>query len=157
GKTACRPRPPALGVGPGNAPAWICHDAELDSAARAIVTSKSFDNGLICGAEHNLVVDAQVVAPFTEALVNQGAAILTAEEAARFKKAAIDPRHQVLRSDLLGRPASTIAARVGIHRPYAERLLVIEANISELEGPYAAEKLAPVLSMFTASDETQGL
>src|SRR4029434_1807183 len=78
-------------------------------------------------------------------------------EAARFKKAAIDPRHQVLRSDLLGRPASTIAARVGIHRPYAERLLVIEANISELEGPYAAEKLAPVLSMFTASDETQGL
>jgi acetaldehyde dehydrogenase / alcohol dehydrogenase len=148
---------PAIGVGPGNAPAWICHDAELDRAARAVVTSKSFDNGLICGAEHNLVVDARVVEPFTEALVNHGAAILTAEEAARFKKSAIDPRHGALRSDLLGRPASTIAARVGIHRPYAVRLLVIEANVSELEGPYAAEKLAPILSMFTVSGEVQGL
>jgi acetaldehyde dehydrogenase/alcohol dehydrogenase len=148
---------PAIGVGPGNAPAWICHDAELDRAARSVVTSKSFDNGLICGAEHNLVVDARVVAPFAEALVRHGAAILTAEEAARFKKAAVDPRHQSLRSDLLGRPASTIAARVGIHRPYAVRLLVVEANISELQGPYAAEKLAPVLSMFTAAGEEQGL
>src|SRR4030095_14013714 len=79
------------------------------------------------------------------------------EEAARFKKAAIDPRHQVLGSDLLGRPASTIAARVGIHRPFAVRLLVIEANVSDLEGPYAAEKLAPILSMFTVSGEAQGL
>jgi acyl-CoA reductase-like NAD-dependent aldehyde dehydrogenase len=148
---------PAIGVGPGNAPAWICHDAELDRAARSVVVSKSFDNGLICGAEHNLVVDEPVVAPFTEALVSHGAAILTAEEAGRFKKAAIDPRHQTLRSDLLGRPASTIAARAGIHRAYAVRLLVIPANISELEGPYAAEKLAPVLSMFTVSSEEQGM
>jgi acetaldehyde dehydrogenase/alcohol dehydrogenase len=38
---------PAIGVGPGNAPAWICADADLDRAARAIVTSKAFDNGLV--------------------------------------------------------------------------------------------------------------
>ena len=53
---------PAIGVGPGNAPVLICPDADLDEAARAIVQSKTFDNGLICGAEHNLVVDQRVVA-----------------------------------------------------------------------------------------------
>ena len=45
-------------------PAWICADANLDRAARAIVASKTFDNGLVCGAEHNLVVDSRVAAPF---------------------------------------------------------------------------------------------
>src|SRR4029078_10865157 len=55
---------PAIGVGPGNAPAFVAEDAHADAAARAIVTSISFDNGLICGSEHNLVVDARVVAPF---------------------------------------------------------------------------------------------
>ena len=51
---------PAIGVGPGNAPAWICDDADIDAAAAAVVTSKTFDNGMTCGAEHNLVVDASV-------------------------------------------------------------------------------------------------
>jgi len=30
---------PAIGVGPGNAPAFICADADLDSAAQDIVFS----------------------------------------------------------------------------------------------------------------------
>src|SRR4029078_4775314 len=49
---------PAIGVGPGNAPAWACAHADLAAPQRALVDSKSFDNGLICGAEHNLVVDS---------------------------------------------------------------------------------------------------
>jgi acetaldehyde dehydrogenase/alcohol dehydrogenase len=33
-------------------------DADVRHAARGIVISKSFDNGLICGAENHLVVHA---------------------------------------------------------------------------------------------------
>jgi acyl-CoA reductase-like NAD-dependent aldehyde dehydrogenase len=50
-------RHPAIGVGPGNAPAWICADADLQEAARMVVASKAFDHGIICGPENNLVVD----------------------------------------------------------------------------------------------------
>ena len=55
---AYRSGTPAIGVGPGNAPALISADADLRHVARSVVVSKSFDNGLICGAENHLVVEA---------------------------------------------------------------------------------------------------
>ena len=51
---------PAIGVGAGNAPAWIAPDADLGKAAADVVLSKAFDNGLICGSEQHLVVDASI-------------------------------------------------------------------------------------------------
>lgn len=50
---------PTLGAGAGNAPAWICHDADIGHATRTIVESKSFDHGIICGSEHHLLVDSR--------------------------------------------------------------------------------------------------
>ena len=81
---------PAIGVGPGNAPAWICADADVDRAASAIVASKTFDNGLVCGAEHSLVVDSRVALPFAAALMRHGVAILTPDEERRFMSRAVD-------------------------------------------------------------------
>jgi acetaldehyde dehydrogenase/alcohol dehydrogenase len=57
---------PALGVGPGNCPTYVAPDADIDAAAGAIVKSKPYDNGLICGAEQNLVVDVSVRAAFVD-------------------------------------------------------------------------------------------
>jgi acyl-CoA reductase-like NAD-dependent aldehyde dehydrogenase len=173
---------PAIGVGPGNAPAWICADADVEGAARAIVGSKAFDNGVICGAEHNLVVDARVTAPFTEALIRAGAAILTPAETHQFTAQAIDPHAGALVKELVGQSAEAIAAAIGLVRPSPIRLLVVPAVFSGLKGftsevlPQRSdlrgftsevtqaldtfttgEKLAPVLSMFTVDGEDEGL
>jgi len=51
---------PAIGVGPGNAPVLICADADITKAAQNVVVGKSFDNGIICGSENNLIVVSQV-------------------------------------------------------------------------------------------------
>ena len=59
---------PAIGVGPGNAPAWVCADADVEAAARIVVASKAFDHGIICGSENNLVVDRSVRDSFVGAL-----------------------------------------------------------------------------------------
>ena len=148
---------PAIGVGPANAPAWICADADLDRAARAIVSSKTFDNGLVCGAEHNLVVDERVSDPFAHALERHGAAILTAEEADRFAQRAVDRALGTLRRDLVGRSAAVIADAAGIERASPPRLLIVRASAADLDGVYAREKLAPFLSLFTVSGEDEGL
>jgi acetaldehyde dehydrogenase / alcohol dehydrogenase len=148
---------PAIGVGSGNAPAWICADADIDGAARLIVESKSFDNGLICGAEHSLVVDDRVLATFAAALTQHGAAILTADEGREFLERAVEATSGALRRGLIGQPAEAIAELVGLTRPYAIRLLVIPTPAPPREPFHAGEKLAPVLSMFTVSDEDQGL
>jgi acetaldehyde dehydrogenase/alcohol dehydrogenase len=147
---------PAIGVGPGNAPALICADADLDAAARAIIMSKSFDNGLICGAEHNLVVDARVVAPFIGALEQHGAAVLTPGEERDFYLQSVEGKTGELRRAVIGKSAEVIAKVIGITRPYPIRLLVIPTK-TVVHGFYASEKLAPVLSMFTVSGEEDGL
>jgi acyl-CoA reductase-like NAD-dependent aldehyde dehydrogenase len=148
---------PAIGVGPGNAPAWICADADLDRAAQLVVTSKSFDNGLICGAEHSLVVDARVAADFDDALRRHGAAVLSPDETRQFHSQAVDGRFGSIRRELVGQSAAAIAASVGIGRAYPIRLLVAPASASELGAFDAGEKMAPVLSRFTVSGDTDAL
>ena len=148
---------PAIGVGPGNAPAWICADADLDRAAAAIVASKTFDNGLICGAEHSLVVDDRVAGAFAHALERHGATLLSADETRRFEAAAIHPTLGTLRRNLVGRSADVIASMLGIARPEPPRVLVVRAPARDLQTFYGREKLAPILSLFTVSGEDEGL
>jgi acyl-CoA reductase-like NAD-dependent aldehyde dehydrogenase len=144
---------PALGVGPGNAPCWIAPDADLAHAAASVVTSKSFDNGVICGAEHNLVVDTEVLASFLAELQSNGAAVLTEEEAATFLATVVAPDTNRFRGEVVGQSAATIAQFVGITRPYEIKLIVVPGVWSGEDSPMAGEKMAPILSLFTVDGD----
>ena len=108
---------PAIGVGPGNAPVWICADADPEAVADAVIVSKSYDNGIICASEHNLVVDARVVDRFVCALEERGAAVLRPEEIGRFVATVFDPDDGHVRRELHGQSAARLAALAGVHRP----------------------------------------
>jgi acyl-CoA reductase-like NAD-dependent aldehyde dehydrogenase len=148
---------PAIGVGAGNAPCWIAPDADLDRAAALVVGSKSFDCGVICGSENNLVVDAAVRAAFVAALEAKGAAVLTPDETRRFCAQVFDPADGHLRKEVIGRPAAETAAACGVRRSHPIRLIVAPATRADLSGPLAAEKLAPMLSLFTASGDDDAI
>ena len=64
-----------------------------------MVESKSFDYGVVCGSEHQLVVDAMAREPFLAALQTYGAAVLTPEEVSRFTERAFDPKTVHLRRE----------------------------------------------------------
>jgi len=148
---------PAIGVGPGNAPAWVCADADVEAAARIVVASKAFDHGIICGSENNLVVDRSVRDAFIGALRRAGAAVLSAAECDRVARAAFDDRDGRLRRSLLGQAASAIAAEAGVEVPAGTRLLIAPVPCQAVRGPYGREKLAPLLSLFTAEGEDDGI
>ena len=148
---------PALGVGPGNAPCWIAPDADIAHAAASVVASKSFDNGVICGAEHNLVVDDQVVADFRAELEREGAAVLTDEESAAFLAAIVDPETNRFRLETVGQSAALIAESVGISRPYEIRLIVVPGEWSGEDTPMAGEKMTPILSLFTVAGDDDAI
>ena len=148
---------PAIGVGPGNAPAWVCADADVEAAARIVVASKAFDHGIICGSENNLVADRSVRDAFTGALRRAGAAVLTAAECDRLARVAFDDRDGRLRRSVLGQAAAAIAAQAGIEVPAGTRLLVAPVPRQAVPGPYGREKLAPLLSLFTADGEDDGI
>ena len=148
---------PAIGVGPGNAPVLISVDADLGHAARSIVRSNAFDNGLICGAENHLVAEARIRARLIRELEDHGAAVLTSDEATRFLDAAVDPQTQRLLPSIVGQDGARLAAWANIQRPYPIRLLVVPTDTVGAENYLAAEKLAPVLSLFTVADTDEGL
>ena len=108
---------PAIGVGPANTPVLICADADPAAVAAAIVMSKSFDNGLICGAEHNLIVEQPLRERLVAALEEAGAAVLTPEEAKRFVLTAVDPATHGWRAQIIGQAAQAIAGFMKISRP----------------------------------------
>lgn len=49
---------PALGVGPGNGPAFIEKSANIPVAVKRIMDSKTFDNGTICASEQSIITGA---------------------------------------------------------------------------------------------------
>lgn len=147
---------PALGVGPGNAPCWIAPDADVMKSAFDIVFSKAFDNGLICGAEHNLVVDAAVREAFCAALEECGAAVLTPEEAATFLGAVVIEDGSGYRPEVFGQAAETIASFLGISREGGIGLLVVPWE-PDLSHPITSEKMSPFLSLFTVDGDDEAL
>jgi acetaldehyde dehydrogenase/alcohol dehydrogenase len=156
-KAAYRSGTPAIGVGSGNAAVLLAADADLGHAARSIVKSKPFDNGLVCGAENSLVVEISVRTGLIEELKQAGAAVLTPEEAARFQRAAVDPQTHRFKSHIIGRDAATLAEWARIKRPYSIQLLVVPTAAVTAANYLAAEKLAPVVSLFTVADTDEGL
>jgi len=148
---------PAIGVGAGNAPAWICADADVEKVAKIVVDSKSFDNGVICGSENNLVVDASVRESFMEALLAQDATVLDSDEIERFSAFVFDAKTGHLKRDVVGKSAEVILHGAGIHREDRVRLVVVPVDQDKVCGPYGLEKLAPILSLFTVKGEAEGL
>lgn len=142
---------PCYGVGPGNVAAYVAHDADLPTAARHIVSSKSYDHGIICGSENNLVVDTRALPEFLDHLVREGAAVLDAEEKQRAIAAWFDPAHNGVSRAVLGAAPSVLAAAAQIRRPYSIKVFVIPAAADEAS-VLAVEKLAPVLALFATTE-----
>jgi acyl-CoA reductase-like NAD-dependent aldehyde dehydrogenase len=65
--------------------------------------------------------------------------------------------HRRLRRTVLGQAAASIAAQAGIEVPAGTRLLVAPVPCAAVPGPYGREKLAPILSLFTADGEDDGI
>jgi len=150
---------PALGAGPGNAPVYVALDADIEAAAQRIVVSKSYDNGLICGAEHNLIAHASVLPRLSAALEHRGAAVLTANETATIMNGRFVAKEGRIDSRMVGREASDIAERLGIERPYPIKVIVIPITRDQVTGnsPLAREKLMPVLSLLSADSDDDAI
>ena len=147
---------PAIGVGAGNAPAWVSADADPETAAKAIIDSKSFDNGLICGSEQHIVVDASLRDAFVAALEANGAAVLSEAETAQVIERAFD-EHGHLLLPYVGRSAATFAELAGLEAKPDARLLVFPVTEGLSEQALGCERLAPVCSLFTVDGDDEAI
>ena len=142
---------PAIGVGPGNGPAFIERTADIPLSVKRILDSKTFDNGTICASEQSVVTEDcikdQVIAEFKR----QGAYFLDADEKA--KVGAILMRSSgTMNPAIVGKTAQYIGGLAGIKVPDDARVLIgFETEVGD-NVPYSKEKLCPVLGFYTQPD-----
>lgn len=146
---------PALGVGPGNAPALIDDSADLLLAVSSVIHSKTFDNGMICASEQSVVVLDSIYDAVKAEFLRRGCYVLNAEEAEKLRGVILI--NGVLNAKIVGQTAHDIAALAGIDVPEKAKILIGEVESTELSEPFAHEKLSPVLAMYRAADFSDAL
>jgi hypothetical protein len=90
-----------------------------------VVGSKSFDYGVVCSSEHQLVVDAAVRDPFLSALRTCSARVLTPEKVAGFTERAFDSKTGHLRREFVGQSAERIARATGLEQRDPHTCLIV--------------------------------
>lgn len=143
---------PALGVGPGNVPAFIERTADIPAAVRRIIASKTFDNGTICASEQSVVTEAcirdEVVAQFRK----QGGYFVSGEEQRRLEAILRRPGQETVNPHIVGKSALDIAAMAGIQVPQDTRVILCETDSVGRNSPFSIEKLSPLLAFYVEQD-----
>jgi acyl-CoA reductase-like NAD-dependent aldehyde dehydrogenase len=146
---------PALGVGPGNAPAFVHSSADVGAAARRIVASKSFDNSILCTNESVVLAHAPVADALLAAFRAEHAHVCSAEEREALRRVLWDAEGAFNVEGALGKDAPTIARLAGLRMAPGTRVLLVPIDRVQPEERFAREKLAPVLGFATVADAGQ--
>ncbi|MBR0415186.1 MAG: acetaldehyde dehydrogenase (acetylating) [Clostridia bacterium] len=139
---------PAIGVGPGNGPAYIERTADIPLAVKRIFDSKTFDNGTICASEQSIVTEKCIKDQVVEEVKKQGGYFLNAEETKKLS-GFILRANGTMNPKIVGKSAKVIADMAGFSIPEGTRVLVSEQTTVAKDNPYSREKLCPILAFYT--------
>lgn len=143
---------PAIGVGPGNGPAYIEKTADIPKAVKQIIESKTFDNGTICASEQSIVTEScirdKVICEF-----RKNGAYFLSEPESRILSGFLQRANGGMNPAIVGKSACTIAQMAGIDVPADTQVLISVQDGQQVgkNNPYTREKLCPVLAFFTES------
>ena len=138
---------PAIGVGPGNGPAYIEKTADIEQSVKRIVDSKTFDNGTICASEQSVVCDEDMADAVQKELTKQGAYFLTKEQQSKLGDFILRA-NGTMNPMIVGKSVQTIAKLAGIQIPKETKVLVARETGIGRGHPYSNEKLAPILAFY---------
>ncbi|HEY5312960.1 MAG TPA: aldehyde dehydrogenase family protein [Pirellulales bacterium] len=151
----------AVVAGPGNPPVVVDETADLDRAARAIITGGAYDNNLLCIAEKEVFVVDQVFDAMLAAMERAGAVRLNAGEVAALVRVAIstagegEHKHDVAHKDFIGQDAAVLAKAVGKTVPPKTELLFAETD--ETNPFVTVEQMMPFIPFVRCRDVDEAI
>lgn len=155
---------PALGVGAGNVPAYVEKTCKLEMAANDVYLSKTFDNGMICASEQNVIVDKEIYNEFKKELGRYHVYYANAEEKKKLENFMFGAEaysenvaNARLNGAVAGKDATWIAAQAGFTIPEDTQMIVVECKEIGVNEPMTREKLSPVLAMEKANSTDEGI
>lgn len=138
---------PALGVGPGNTPAYIEKTAKIKRAVNDVIVSKTFDNGMVCASEQGIIVDKEIYKEVKEEFMAHQVYFVEKKDLAKLEATVMNESKTAVNPAIVGMSAEYIAKKAGIKVPKGTKILVAELEGAGLEYPLSLEKLSPVLAM----------
>lgn len=142
---------PAIGVGPGNGPAYIEKSADVPTAVRRIIESKTFDNGVICASEQSIIVEHETESAVLDELQRQGCYLLCPEEKEKVDAILLTP-NLTANPAVVGKPAAVVAEMAGVIVPKDTKILIGRETQIGRKIPLSREKLCPVLAFYTVEN-----
>jgi acetaldehyde dehydrogenase (acetylating) len=147
---------PAFGVGPGNVPVMLERTADVADAIGKIVEGKAFDFGTVCSSEQAVVAEAPLRDRVIAELKARKAYLCSEAQKEALGKLLLTPSGTV-NPKCVGQPAPKIAKMAGFEVPADTPILVVELTGVGKEHPLSAEKLSPVLSLYSVKNFEEGL
>ncbi len=139
---------PAYGVGPGNVPVYVDRSADLQRAAKYIVSSKAFDHSVICATEQSVVADRPIASKLEELMKAEGAYF--ADEAMSKVLAKNLFVGHLPNPKAVGKSPQQLAQMYGFSVPDWARIIVCKLKGVGPEEPLSGEKLTTVLGWYEA-------
>ncbi|UUV98657.1 bifunctional acetaldehyde-CoA/alcohol dehydrogenase [Vagococcus luciliae] len=144
---------PALGVGPGNTPAYLEKTANIRRSVQDLVLSKSFDNGMICATEQGVIVDKEIYDEVKEEFKRHHVYFVKPSELSQLEDVVMNETKTAVNAAIVGKPATEIAKLAGIKVPEKTQVLIAELEGTGAKYPLSLEKLSPVLAMVKAKSQ----
>lgn len=143
---------PAIGVGPGNGPAYLEKTCDLPLAVKRILDSETFDNGTICASEQSIICDEDMAAAVQAEFERQGAYFLDEQEREQLGRFILRA-NGTMNPEIVGKSVQTIASLARLDRVPADARVLIAKETGVGRGhPYSNEKLGPIMGFYTGSD-----
>ncbi|MCA9087029.1 MAG: aldehyde dehydrogenase EutE [Planctomycetaceae bacterium] len=154
-RAALQARKKAIVAGPGNPPVVVDETADLDNAAKSIITGGAYDNNLLCIGEKEVFAVNSIFDKLLDAMGRHGGYRLNAQQIDALTKLAFSPPkepggHAVLNRDLVGLDASVLAEKIGVRVPAGTQLLFGETDTSNSFVP--EEQMMPFVPFVRAKD-----
>ncbi|MBC7644631.1 MAG: aldehyde dehydrogenase family protein, partial [Thermoleophilia bacterium] len=143
---------PTIGVGPGNAPAYLHESCDIEMAVTDIMLSKTFDASVICPAEQTVIIDDSIFDDAIARLSAMGARMLTPEESDRLLSTCFDRATGHPRMQAIGRSVKDLAKHAKIDVDPHHKVFVSRVEQFDEHDLLLHEKLFPVLAVMRAPD-----
>lgn len=140
---------PAIGVGQGNVQVLVDRDVDLKEVAKMVITGRTFDNGVLCTCEQNIICPQEKRAEMIEALKAEKAYVIDDPVVAQRLRDSAFPNGK-LNKEWPGAGIKKMAELAQLPDvPDDTRVIVCRTEGFGRDEVLAKEKLFPVLALFT--------
>jgi succinate-semialdehyde dehydrogenase len=138
---------PALGVGQGNVQVLVDRGVDFNEVAKMVIAGRTFDNGVLCTCEQNLICPREKKDEMIAALSANGAYMIDNDQDAEKLRGCVFPGG-VLNKGAVGASPCEIGKMAGLSIPEKTKAIVCRTKGYAHQDTLAKEKLFPVLAMF---------